>query len=153
MAHKISRILFVALIAASTAGADEAKCSAAARECDHQIRQMLSGRRYLGATIEERDSGLVIKSVHPEGPAARAGLQAEDRLIAVNGKSLADATSREFKQAIAAARSTGRLFIIIWRGGVYSRIEARLEPYSREQIDKIIDAHLAHSHQATADAN
>src|SRR5687767_396751 len=100
MAHRISRLLLVASIAASTLLADEPKCNGAARDCDQQIRQMLSGRRYFGATIEDRNPGLVIKSVHPDSPAERAGLKPGDRLIAVNGKSLTQATGREFKQHI-----------------------------------------------------
>jgi predicted metalloprotease with PDZ domain len=146
MAHRISRILIVALVAAAVAAAEEPKCTASARECDQQIRQFLSGRRYLGATIEDRNPGLVIKSVHPNGPGARAGLRAGDRLIAVNGKSLTQASTREFKQIIADARETGILWIIIGRGGRYQRVQARLEPYTKEQVNKIVAAHLAQSH-------
>ncbi|MFP5246333.1 MAG: PDZ domain-containing protein, partial [Thermoanaerobaculia bacterium] len=76
---------------------------------------MLSGRRYLGATIEDRNPGLVIKAVHPNSPASKSGLKVGDRLVALNGKSLTQATPREFKQLIADARTTGRLFFIISR--------------------------------------
>jgi len=147
MAHRISRIFVVALVAsAAMIGAQEPKCSASAQECDQQIRRFLSGRRYLGATIEERNPGLVIKSVKPNGPAARAGLKPDDRLIAVNGKPLTRATTREFKQILADARETGVLWIIIGRGGRYLRMQARLEPYSREQVNRIVAAHLTQSH-------
>jgi predicted metalloprotease with PDZ domain len=132
--------------------AEDAKCNASARECDQQIRQMLSGRRYLGANIEELKPGLAIKSVAPNSPAARAGLSAGDRLIAINGKSLTQASAREFKEVLAQARATGTLRVIVWRHGAYSKVEARLEPYSKEQIDKIVAAHLALSHTTTAGA-
>ncbi len=146
MAYRISRIFIVAFVAAAVAIAEEPRCTASARECDQQIRQFLSGRRYLGATVEDRNPGLAIKSVHPNGPAARAGLRADDRLIAVNGRSLTQATTREFKQIIADARETGILWIIIGRGGRYMRVQARLEPYTKEQVNKIVAAHLAQSH-------
>lgn len=151
----ISRILFATCIAVTAAllYADEQKCSGTARECEQQIRQILSGRRFLGATIEERNPGLVIQSVTPNGPAENAGLQAGDRLIACNSKSLTQATTREFKQILADARETGRLRMIVWRNGAYKRIDARLEPYSKEQIDKIIAAHLQQSHPASAGAH
>ena len=152
MAHPISRILLVALIVATSVAA-EPRCNGAARECDQQIRKMLSGRRYFGATIEDRNPGLVIKSVHPNSPAERAGLIPGDRLIALNGKSLTQATGREFKQIIADARSTGRLWMIISRRGAYSKVEAQLQPYSKEQMQKIIAAHLSQSHTTTAGAN
>ena len=155
MAHRIISIILLAIAAATVVvGADEQqKCNGTARECDQQIRQFLSGRRFLGATIEERNPGLLIKAVSPNGPAERAGLQVGDRLIAVNSKSLIQATSREFKQIIADARETGLLRMIVWRRGVYKKIDAKLEPYTKEQIDKIVAAHLSQNHPASAGAH
>ncbi len=153
MFQTVSRTIVVALIATAAAvSADEPRCSATARECDQQIRKMLSGRRFLGATIVETRTGLVIKTITPNSPAERAGLTAGDRLIAVNGKSLTQSTPKEFKQILASARETGRLWMIIWRRGAYKKTEPRLEPYTKEQIDKIIAAHLAQSHPTTAGA-
>jgi predicted metalloprotease with PDZ domain len=140
------------MVAAITIRADEPRCSASARECDEQIRKFLAGRRYLGATIEEHNPGLIIKSVAPDGPAARSGLKPGDRLIAVNGKAVTQAPTRELKQILADARETGKLFIIVARHGSYLRIEARLEPYSKEQLDKIVAAHLAQSHASASGA-
>jgi C-terminal processing protease CtpA/Prc len=153
MTHRISRIFFVASLAAATLFAgDEPKCNGTARDCEQQIRHMLSGRRYFGATIQDKNPGLVVKSVIDNSPAARAGLQAGDRLIALNGKSLTQATGREFKQLIADARDTGRVWMIISRRNVYKKVETRLEPYTKEQIAKIIGAHLSQSHTNNAGA-
>jgi predicted metalloprotease with PDZ domain len=147
---RISRLFIVATFAAATILADEPKCAGVARDCDQQIRHMLSGRRYLGATIEDRNPGLVVKSVHENSPAAREGLKPGDRLIALNGRSLTQATAREFKQLLADARETGRLFMIVSRRNAYQKLEIRLEPYSKEQIAKIVAAHMAQSHPSTA---
>jgi predicted metalloprotease with PDZ domain len=151
--ERISRLLFVASLAAASLFAEEPRCAGVARDCDQQIRHMLSGRRYLGATIEDRNPGLVVKAVHENGPAARNGLKPGDRLIALNGKSLTQATALEFKQYLADARATGRLFMIISRRNVYQKLEIRLEPYTKEQISKIVAAHLAKSHPTTAGAH
>lgn len=148
-----SKSIVLALLVAFTANAGDLKCNATARECDQQIRQMLSGPRYLGVTIEQKDSSLSVKSVDPEGPAAKSGVREGDRLIAVNGNSLTRANIRDFKQIIAHARSTGRLRIIVMRRGAYVQIVTRLVPYSKEQINKIITAHLSQSHTSTAGAN
>lgn len=107
---------------------------------------MLTGRRYLGLQIVELRPGLVIKSVVANSPAARAGLKANDRLIAVNGRTLAEATAPEFKQLLANAKETGRLWMIVQRRGAYRKIEVRLEPYTKEQISKIVAQHLAQAH-------
>ena len=79
-------------------------------------------------------------------------MAAGDRLIALNQKPLTKASAKEFKQLVAGARETGRLRIIIWRRGAYKVFEPRLEPYTKEQIDKIVAAHLSQSHTSTAGA-
>jgi len=150
MAHRISRIFVVATLIAFGLSAEEPKCTQTAKECDQQIRQMLSGCRFLGMTVEERNPGLVISKIVPNSPAARGGLRVGDRLIAVNGKALTNSSPREFKQILADARANCHLWIIISRSGAYTKVEARLEPYSKEQIDKIIQAHLSQSHTSTA---
>lgn len=153
MAHKVTQLLVAVWIAAAgLLVADEQKCSGTARECEQQIRQFLGGRRFLGATIVEK-KGLVIQSLSPNGPAERAGLQEGDRLIACNFKSLTSASPREFKQILADARQNGLLRIIVWRRGAYKTIVTRLEPYTKEQIDKIISAHLSQSHTTSAGAH
>lgn len=153
MTPRISRLFALTLLAAVSAIAgDDAKCHASARECDQQIRQMLSGRRYLGVTVQDRKPGLFIQGVAVGSPAARAGLRHDDRLIALNGKSLVRASVREFKQMIYDARDSGTLHMIVARSGSYVRITARLEPYSKEQIDKIVTLHLSQSHPSSAGA-
>lgn len=150
MAKRISRLLVLVTLVAFGIGAEEPRCTQTARECDHQIRQMLGGCRFLGMTVDERNPGLVITKIVSGGPAARSGLRVGDRLIAVNGKSLTNSSPRDFKQIIADARSTCRLRMIVSRSGVYEHLNARLEPYSKQQIEKIITAHLSQSHTTTA---
>lgn len=140
--------IIVALVtAASLAIAQEPKCSGTARECEDAIRKgMSTGRRFLGLNVVDLKPGLIVKSVIPGSPAARSGLLANDRLIAVNGKSLTLATGLEFKQILAEARNTGRLWVIVQRRGAYKKIDVRLEPYPKEHIDKAVAAHLSRSH-------
>ena len=141
----------VLLSAAALYAGDEPKhCNASARECEQQIRQMLSGRRYLGLSLVELKPGIVIKSILPDGPASRADFEEGDRIIAVNGRRMETATARDFKQVLAAASQTGTLWMIIQRRGAMRHVEVRMEPYSKAQIDKIIQAHLAQSHSAIA---
>lgn len=151
MTRTIARIFIAAWIAGTVlAIADEQRCNGTARECEQQIRQFLGGKRFLGATIRDHNPGLVIEALTPGGPAARAGLRVKDRLITCNSKSLINASPRDFKQILADARETGKLRMIVWRRGRYEIIDARLEPYTKEQIEKIILAHLSQSHQSSA---
>ena len=153
MTRTIARIFVATWVAgAALLIADEQRCNGSARECEQQIRQFLGGRRFLGATIRDRNPGLVIEAVTPGGPAARYGLQVGDRLITCNSKTLTSATPREFKQILADARETGKLRMIVWRRAQYKVIDVKLEPYTKEQIEKIIAAHLSQSHPSSAGA-
>lgn len=154
MQSRVIKLTAVLLIsAAALYAADESKkCNATARECEQTIRRMLSGRRYLGISVVELKPGLVIKSIVPDGPASHADLKEGDRIIAINGRNMNEATAREFKQTFADARETGTLWIIVQRRGNYRRVETRMEPYTKGQIDKIVAAHLAESHSAIAGA-
>ena len=152
MRPRIARsTLTVLLLATATLYAQEPqRCNSSAHECEQEIRRMLSGRRYLGAQIIELHPGVIIKAILPDGPAARADLKEGDRIIAVNGHPMSSVGAREFKQALADVKDTGTLFMIVQRRGAYRKVELRLDPYPKAQIDKIIAAHLAKSHAGVA---
>jgi predicted metalloprotease with PDZ domain len=149
MKFRIATFLVAGLAAGVLLHAEEPKhCSASAKECEQQIRQMLTGRRYLGISIVDLKPGIVIKSVVPDSPAERANFKAGDRLVGVNGQNLKSATVEDFKRILAGVRDVGTLWVIVQRRGALQRIEVRLEPYTKAQIDKVIAAHLAQSHTA-----
>jgi predicted metalloprotease with PDZ domain len=153
MKFRLISLLIAGLSATVLLAGDEPKhCNASAKECDQQIRTMLSGRRYLGISVVNLKPGIVIKSVVADSPAERANFKAGDRLMAVNGHPLTESTVEDFKRLLAGARDVGTLWVIVQRRGALQRIEVRLEPYTKAQIDKIIAAHLAKSHTATASA-
>ena len=137
----------VSLVAAAQSQADDkAKCTTPPAECERIIRQMLSGRRYLGVQIVELNPGIAIKAVVEDSPAERAALHSGDRLMAVNGKTTKDATINDFKEILTEASHTGRLFMIVQSHGILKPVEARMEPYTKAQIDKIVAQHLAEAH-------
>ena len=153
MKFRLISLLIAGLSASVLLAGDEPKhCNASAKECDHQIRSMLTGRRYLGISVVDLKPGIVIKSVVPDSPAERASFKAGDRLIAVNGQKLTESNIQDFKRILGGASDVGTLWVIVQRRGAYQRIEVRLEPYTKAQIDKIIAAHLAQTHPATASA-
>jgi S1-C subfamily serine protease len=145
--------VLVLFVAATAAQAGEAKkCSASAQECERAIRQMLSGRRYLGVQLMELNPGLAIKTVVEDGPAARDGLRPGDRLMAVNGKSTKEAMIKDFKDILSEAKETGRLWMIVQRHGMQKHFDVRMEPYTKAQIDKIVAQHLTEFHNMASAA-
>lgn len=142
-----------ALVLAASARADDSqtrKCNAPAGECERAIRSMASGRRYLGARVEEMNPGVRIASIIPESPAQRGGLGDGDRLMVINGHSLLRGDIKEFKRILSNAKETGWLSIIVQRSGILKKVDVRLEPYSKAQIDKIVAQHMAESHSQAA---
>jgi C-terminal processing protease CtpA/Prc len=144
-------------VAATAAGEDppHRRCTTPAAECERQIRQMLSGRRYLGALVSEIEpslEGLVVKSVKPDSPAEHGGLAAGDRLMAINGKPTRQAKIVDFKKILGASSETGILWIIVARNGILKHVEIRMEPYPKEQIDRIVAQHMATEHQIVTSA-
>ena len=125
-------------------------CTAPASECEKAIRQLSSGRRYLGAEIKELEPGIIIKAVIEDGPAARADLRPGDRLMSVNGHSTIEANIKDFKQILYSAKATGVLWVMVLRQGAYKKIDVRLEPFTKAQIDKMVAQHLFLGHGITS---
>jgi predicted metalloprotease with PDZ domain len=152
MQVRLSRLVVVfssLLIAVAAFAGDDTqphKCSASARECEQQIRSMLSGRRYLGALIGDEGGALVVKSVKPESPAERGGLAPGDRLMSVNGQSTAQADNVAFKKILSDAKQTGRLRLIVARRGILKPVDVLMQTYSKEQVDRIVAQHLTTGH-------
>ena len=139
-------IALVSLVSVAAHADDRKKCTTPPAQCERIIRQMLSGRRYLGVQIVELNPGLAIKSVVEDSPADRAGFFPGDRIMAVNCTATKDASIDDFKRILSEASKTGRLWIIVQRHGILKPVEARMEPYTNVQIDKIVAQHLAESH-------
>lgn len=148
MTVRLSHFLIAALLLVPAAYAADARkmCTASAHDCEQAIRQLSSGRRYLGAEITELNPGIIIKTILDDGPAWRADLKPGDRVMAVNGHSTVEADIKDFKQILYSAKQTGVLWIIVKRSGVLRKVDVRLEPYSKVQIDKMVAQHLAQAH-------
>jgi predicted metalloprotease with PDZ domain len=129
------------------------KCNQSARECEQEIRQMLTGRLYIGIEVEQKSYGLIVKTVVPESPAWRADFEVGDRLMSINGSVTSQASIKEFKQIVNQLLdkpNAGRIHIIVQRQGILKKLEAHPEPYSKAQIDKIVAQHLLEAHPVTA---
>jgi predicted metalloprotease with PDZ domain len=147
MIVRLSHLLLAALVFLPAAHAEERRmCTAPASECEKAIRQLSSGRRYLGAKIKELEPGIIIESVIDDGPAARADLKPGDRLMSVNGHPTVEANIQDFKQILFSAKATGVLWVIVLRQGALKKVDVRLEPYTKAQIDKMVAQHLAQAH-------
>jgi S1-C subfamily serine protease len=153
--RQIRFVFMSALLLAATARADEPQtkhkvCNAPAAECERAIRSMAAGRRYLGALVEPLNPGLRVTTIASESPAQRGGLGEGDRIMIMNGHQLVRGDIKEFRRIVSEARETGWLSILVQRGGILKRVEVRLEPFSKAQIDKMVAQHMAEAHPQSA---
>ena len=149
----LSALIALLVLSLASYGDDQQTCHSSVRECEQQIRQMLAGPRYLGVEVVQLNTGngggpVVIKAVLAKSPAERAALQPGDWLVSANGR-LTPRIS-DFKQVVADARQTCRLWLIIRRRNALKKVEVRLEPFPKEYVEKVIAGHVAQSHPATA---
>jgi len=80
-------ILALGLILASPALAGDYKCTATTQECLDAMVAHYKQKGWIGVSWERAESGKGIEVVQvvPDGPASKAGLQAGDRITAING--------------------------------------------------------------------
>jgi S1-C subfamily serine protease len=73
----------------------------------------------------ERATGAIVTSVEPGSPAARAGIQARDVVVAVDGESIEDASALRNKVGLTSAGRTVELRLI--RAGRAMNLKVRVE--------------------------
>jgi S1-C subfamily serine protease len=145
---KLRIVIFAALVLVTTAAVAEPHCKADVKECEQKIREILANKRYLGVTLVETRWGTVIKEVVSDSPAARAGLQPNDRIVGINQHDCVGAGPQEVKQLLMPGGNPKQLgvWITVSRLGKPIRLRARLGLMPKEKIDKIVQRHIETAH-------
>ncbi len=76
--------------------------------------------------------GVVVAAVEPGGPAAKAGLQTGDVILAFEGKPVESAV--ELPRIVAATKPGSTVTLDIWRGGAKRQIKATLVEFPSEKV-------------------
>lgn len=82
-------------------------------------------RNWLGAHVEQEEGVLVVERVHPESPAAAAGVEVGDIVLTLDGTTLA--TFTDLRDAVQAADEGATVTLGIDRGGESLVIDVTLE--------------------------
>lgn len=118
------------------------------QEADRQRQgtrqQRMQDRIELGLRLEDYGDELVVSQVRDQSLAAQAGLQAEDRIVSINGRSVRSVD--QLREAVRTlSRERGRVPLIIIRDGERQttyldldryRQQARRVPRLRERFDR-----------------
>jgi len=144
-------ILILLVFGAVAVWAGENECKAKPDECEKQIRAFLAEKKYLGVTLRMTRWGVVVTSVAPDSPAQRGGLREGDRLIGIGGFDCTNADMTEIKKRLLPPGKDVDLVLTVNRLGDLLRLRVKLVMMPKDQIDKIVQAHLDRSHQNGGD--
>jgi len=102
---------------------------------------------WLGVTIEpvseellaqlpiEKGAGLILKSVVPDGPAARAGLQKNDVLVKLDDQLLVN--GNQLSALVQMKKDGDKVGLTYFRGGKSSATEAQIQMHQEDHTDSI----------------
>ena len=80
----------------------------------------------------ENVKGVLVASVEPGGPAAKAGLQPGDVILAYEGKPVESAN--ELPRLVGAAKPGSTVTLDVWRAGAKKQLKATLAEFPSEKI-------------------
>jgi serine protease Do len=101
------------------------------------VRQLIAtgtiARGWLGVSVEDHDTGVLISAVDHAGPASRAGLKAGDEVVAINGAAVS--SSRGLIRAVAAQTPGENTRLTVRREGqtVDVPVTVGLRPSAKEE--------------------
>jgi S1-C subfamily serine protease len=142
-------LLLAILLVRPMAGGEGVKCNESPKECEKKIRQILSSKRFLGVTFDS-SKGLFVKSVIPDSPAERAGIQPGDVIMIMNGQDCSRADVKKFKEMLHSVKEGSRVTMIVRRDGTFKTLTPQLAAMTEKQIESAIEAHLKEAHSDTA---
>ena len=92
--------------------------------------------QWLGATVAIKDALFQVRSVETGSPAARAGLQARDEILALNGHKI---TSKDFEERLKDFKPGTRARLSLFRRGklVETEVEVGTKPASKLKLVRV----------------
>jgi predicted metalloprotease with PDZ domain len=133
---------------AHAAGGSGAKCTQATQVClNHWAKS--KDMPWAGLSYDKTETGgMTVKSVTPNSPAATAGIQPGDVLVAINGAKITD------KEAIKKAKSEMKVGsavqYTISRGGAEQQLAVTMAAMPPEVFASVVGSHMLENHVPTA---
>ena len=126
----------------------EKKCGADAQACLDWFANNYKGRGWAGVSLEMSDDGLVVSEVHPGTPAAKAGVEAGDVLVAINGIAYADENKEKMAQLQEEMVPGNEFTYTISRNGKNKEISFALDEMPMDVVARMVGLHMLSDHAA-----
>jgi predicted metalloprotease with PDZ domain len=152
MKRVVSLLALAALVlVAVPAFAGGEKCTADAQTCLNHMAAKMKASGWAGLMYDKAaDGSKVVKSVEPNSPAAAAGFQPGDVLVAMNGIELVEKNHEALGKVDRKPGST--ITYTIRRGSEEKKLAVTLEPMSQDAIAANVGHHMVEAHVATQTA-
>jgi C-terminal processing protease CtpA/Prc len=142
---KIFALALVILIAVpALAGGDHKKCTASTQECLDKMAQKFANAGWLGVEYEpiEGKGYWKLEKVVAGSPAEKAGLEAGQVILAINGVSLGTDNKDEFKKVKTAWQPGTEMTLVVKTSAGKQEIHATLGKMPEERIAMYVGNHM-----------
>ena len=147
---RTASILTAALLLAGASGlvaGHKEKCTADPADCKAKMKAKIAAKGWLGIEMDKSEEGkLTVKKVFPDSPAAAAGFQKGDVLVAVNGISYYTKDEAEKKKMQKAWGPGNQVAFTVKRAGEKRTLDTKLGDVPTEVAKQWIDEHMKTAH-------
>ncbi len=142
-------ILIMAMAVPGMAGGKhQKKCDSTPCECKTEMLQKFAKKPWLGIEMDgKKDSHYTITKVVSDSPAAQAGFEKGDVLLAINGQDYTKDNMKAVKKAWSELKPGSKAKYTVLRKGGKLELKAKLGTLPIEYQKKYIKEHLAEYHQ------
>jgi hypothetical protein len=146
--RKLCVVMLAMLIVAMPAMAgDKGTCDGNGEDCMKVMQKKLAHKAWLGIEYETDTSGhWVVESVVPNSPAQKAGFEAGDVMLAVNGVKYSKENKSELKAAYSKLEPGSSATYYVKRGEGKVKLQATLGSVPKDLQAKWINEHMEKYH-------
>ena len=124
------------------------KCDGTPDECKKKLTKMLAEKPWLGIEMTSTEDGQTkITKVVSDSPAAKAGFEKGDILLAINGQSYSKDNMKAVKKTWSELKPGAKAKYTVLRKGGKLTLKAVLGTMPMEYQNKYIKEHMAKYHQ------
>ena len=142
-------ILIMAMAVPGMAGEKcDKKCDGTPDECKAKMLQKFAEKPWLGIEMDSKKDGhYTITKVVSDSPAAKAGFEKGDVLLAINGQDYSKDNMKAVKQAWSELKPGSKAKYTVLRKGGKLDLKAKLGTMPMEYQKKYIQEHMEKYHQ------
>ena len=150
---RFSGLLAVALVmvvATAVFSGDKGDCTASGEDCLKKMQYKLEHQAWLGIEYDTTENGhWMVTEVVPDSPAAKAGFEKGDVLLAINGVELSKENKKAVKVAFSKLEPGSEATYVVKRQSGKVKLEATLGHVPENLQAKWIQEHMSKYHPET----